>query len=215
MISVLLLTILIYSAFGLISNIWKFDSEVNCESPGPFPHLCEWKIVTSLAAKTNHPDLILIQLILGMIMCVVWVITLRCVQHIGEKKEKSIDNRLDSSSDLSIFISNLPPGQYSEKDVIDYLHSKWSKLENRNPLKINSVQIIYRMEDVREKILKIQNTSKYIISSCLKERLFDIKDINEPLKIKKNMVKKYQSFKKTVIKNCEELKNLRSEFVKS
>jgi hypothetical protein len=110
---VILISALFYGLFALFSNLAEDNSEMDCESPGPFPTLCHWKIISSTPAKTGKPDLMLIQLILGMVMCIIWVIALRCIYYAGLSKEQTIDDQLDSSSDYSIFIDHLPAGKYS------------------------------------------------------------------------------------------------------
>ena len=61
------------------------------------------------------------QLVLGLIICIVWSVSLRLIRAKGRRKMHEIDNKLDSSSDYCILLENLPEGDYSEVDIIKYL----------------------------------------------------------------------------------------------
>jgi hypothetical protein len=51
-----------------------------------------------------------IQLWLGTLMCLIWMIGLKLITTLGMKKDKEIDDSLDSASDYTIKIDNLPYG---------------------------------------------------------------------------------------------------------
>lgn len=55
-----------------------------------------------------------IQVWLGFVFCVVWLIALRVIRSMGRVLNQKIDRFLDSSSDYVIQIDNLPIGKYTE-----------------------------------------------------------------------------------------------------
>ena len=85
----------------------------DCSSPGALAFLCEIKIVTSLENKDGRDDLLIGQLILGFVACFVWSLAIRVIRAIGRRKNKQIDDYLDSSADNCVLIDNLPEGDYS------------------------------------------------------------------------------------------------------
>lgn len=54
-----------------------------------------------------------VQVWLGFVLCLVWIIAIRVLRSMGRILNKKIDNLLDSSSDYVIQISNLPHGNYT------------------------------------------------------------------------------------------------------
>ena len=73
------------------------------------------------------------------------MIGLRLITTLGMKKDKEIDDSLDSASDYSIKIDNLPYAEYDEFDLIEYLNELWSDYPTN--LDFKSIQIIYNMEE--------------------------------------------------------------------
>lgn len=51
-----------------------------------------------------------IQLWLGFFMCILWMVGLKFITTLGLKKDRDIDDSLDSASDYTIKIDNLPYG---------------------------------------------------------------------------------------------------------
>ncbi len=54
-----------------------------------------------------------VQVWLGFLLCLIWVIAIRVIRSLGRILNKKIDNLLDSSSDYVIQLSNLPCGAYT------------------------------------------------------------------------------------------------------
>ena len=61
-----------------------------------------------MEAKEGRSDLMIGQLVLGLVVCIIWSISLRLIRAVGRRKMKIIDERLDSSSDYCILLENLP-----------------------------------------------------------------------------------------------------------
>lgn len=91
-----------------------------------------------------------IQLWLGFFMCILWMVGLKFITTLGLKKDRDIDDSLDSASDYTIKIDNLPYGQYDEFDLIDYLNQLWTDYPSQ--LQFKSIQIIYNMEEYEKMI---------------------------------------------------------------
>ena len=121
MILVVLSVILLYGIYSLVTNLVVANYSSDCSSPGPLPFLCQFKIQSSIEAMEGRDDLMIGQLVLGLIICIVWSVSLRLIRAKGRRKMHEIDNKLDSSSDYCILLENLPEGDYSEVDIIKYL----------------------------------------------------------------------------------------------
>ena len=76
----------------------------------------------------------IIQLTLGMILAIVWFFSIKFTFYLGEKKNEEIDEMLESSSDYTIRIQNLPSGQYNEYDLLNFINDLW---DNYRPEPIN------------------------------------------------------------------------------
>ena len=85
--------------------------------------MCEFKVQVSVEGKSS--DMMMIQLVLGLVVCIFWSIGVRLIRAVGRKKERNIDDLLDSSSDYCIFLENLPAGKYSEINILKYLNDEW------------------------------------------------------------------------------------------
>ena len=96
--------ILIYGIYSLVTNLVAANYTSNCQSPGPLPFLCSFKIQSSVEAKTGRSDLMIGQLVLGLVICIIWSIALRYIRARGRQKMQKIDDRLDSSSDYCIIL---------------------------------------------------------------------------------------------------------------
>lgn len=75
---------------------------------GTLGFLCEFKIVSSIKNKLTQDTFLHIQLWLGFVICLVWIIGIRVVRSLGRLLNRKIDSELDSSSDYCIEISHLP-----------------------------------------------------------------------------------------------------------
>ena len=59
---------------------------MDCSKPGALPFMCEVKIVTSLEGKKTRDDLLLVELILGLVLCIFWAIGIRIIRDRGRVK---------------------------------------------------------------------------------------------------------------------------------
>lgn len=84
-----------------------------CKKPGMLAFLCPLKMLVSTVEKINNSTLMQIQVWLGLLMCVIWILGTRIIRSMGRILNKKIDSLLDSSSDYVIQIYNLPYGGYS------------------------------------------------------------------------------------------------------
>ena len=55
------------------------------------------------------------QLWLGFFMCIFWLVGLKFISSLGARKDREIDDSLESASDYTIKIDNLPYGEYEEE----------------------------------------------------------------------------------------------------
>ena len=188
---VILGCLLIYGIFSLITNIVFEESTENCEKPGAFPFLCQWKISSSLSNKTGHQEYLVPQLWLGFVMCLFWGFAVHLIRAEGRKKNREIDDQLDSSADYQIFMENLPIKNYHEKEIRDLILQLWSslKVKRSERLEIKAVEIIYDMKTVRKKIDNIYGLARRLCS------YLEQKGSNEANKIKPEFIEEYASEK--------------------
>lgn len=126
--------------------------------------LCEYKLLSTVRNKIDEEALLHIQVWLGLIICIIWILGIRIVRSFGRQLNKKIDSRLDSSSDYCIQVSNLPLGDFTEPELLKYLGKLWRKYKGKEAeLRIKSVQIIYDMMEVREKIADITQSVRKIM----------------------------------------------------
>lgn len=90
--------------FAITSNMQANNEKSDCENPGFFAFMCQFKIESSVEAKTGRSDLMIVQLILGMVMCIFWSFGVRLIRNLGRKKERKIDDLLDSASDYCLLL---------------------------------------------------------------------------------------------------------------
>ena len=202
--------LLIYGIFSLITNIVFEESTENCEKPGAFPFLCSWKISSSLSNKNGHQEYLVPQLWLGFVMCLFWGFAVHLIRAEGRKKNREIDDQLESSADYQIFIENLPIRNYHEEEILNLIQQLWDNLEEKRSehLEIKGVQIIYNMETVREKINKIYDLARRLCN-CLE------KEGTNGYQIKSTLIKPYISMKAEILNLQDELSNFRSNFITS
>lgn len=126
----------------------------NCARPGTLSFLCPIKIEVTTVNKIKSQSMMEVQVWLGFLLCLIWVIAIRVIRSLGRILNKKIDNLLDSSSDYVIQLSNLPCGAYTQMELLKYLCSLWKKMKGKNCKLpgIKSVQIIYQMDESRKMI---------------------------------------------------------------
>ena len=97
---------------------------------------------------------------------------MRLTRNLGRRKSDDIDDALDSSSDYMLFLQKLPIGNYHERDILNYVQRLWDKIENNKDgeLRIKSVQIIYNMSEVRERISELHNLAKALLQCFVKTK---------------------------------------------
>lgn len=75
--------------------------------------LCPTKYLVSTLNKLTNSNLLRVQVWLGFLLCIVWIVSIRVLRSMGRILNRKIDSFLDSSSDYMIQITNLPNGKYS------------------------------------------------------------------------------------------------------
>lgn len=66
--------------------------------------LCYIKYQASTVNKINNDTYEKIQVCLGIILCIIWILSVRVIRSMGRNLNKKIDGFLDSSSDYVIQI---------------------------------------------------------------------------------------------------------------
>ncbi len=67
---------------------------------------------------------------LGLAFCIIWIFGIKFILYYGKKKNEEVDNKLKSAGDCAIRVSNLPYGEYSEEELIDYIYKIYEKAQN-------------------------------------------------------------------------------------
>ena len=115
MVIILILIALVFGLYAVITNMMMApEIGKNCDKPGTLSFLCPIKVEVPTLNKIKNETMMEIQVWLGFLLCLIWVIAIRVLRSLGRILNKKIDNLLDSSSDYVIQISNLPYGSYSE-----------------------------------------------------------------------------------------------------
>ena len=107
---------LLFVAYGTISMI--FDLAIypfklhNCTIDDGYLiyGICLFNENCNFSKISSNLFFINIQLWLGFVMCVFWLIGLKLISSFGMKKDREIDASLESASDYTIRIDNLPYG---------------------------------------------------------------------------------------------------------
>ena len=111
-----LLLLMGYSFYSIISSIYSPDvinfNTCSGKTAGVEKILCQYNAISTFNLKTS-PLLRHFQLWIGMFFFVIWKIGVRFIELLGEKKNEEIDNLLDSASDYTVRIENLPFGKVS------------------------------------------------------------------------------------------------------
>ncbi len=68
---------------------------------------------------------------LGVAFTVVWLMATRVIKIKGRNMNQKIDQKLKSASDRAVFIGNLPQGDFTEKELIEYFERLWIKMKKR------------------------------------------------------------------------------------
>ena len=69
--------------------------------------------------------MMVIQWWLGVVFTVVWLTATRVIKIKGRNMNKEIDQKLKSASDQAVFIRNLPQGDFTENELIEYFERLW------------------------------------------------------------------------------------------
>lgn len=85
------MAIIVYGIYALTTNLVVGNATLDCSKPGALPFMCYVKIVTSLEGKKSRSDLQLIEVILGLLFCILWTIGIRIVRDRGRMKNAEID----------------------------------------------------------------------------------------------------------------------------
>jgi len=59
-------------------------------------------------------------------MCIIWIFSVKFIKHLGDSKNEEIDEMLDSASDYTVRVDNLPSRKYNEHDLIEYIKEMWN-----------------------------------------------------------------------------------------
>ena len=106
----MLVAVLMFGIFTTLANLYGGDG------PSTLDNCMDTKCIflNNSSARNNLDDYLTnIEYILGMVLCLVWVFTLRFIRYYGRRKNKLLDEHLNSSADYAIKLSNLPFGEYS------------------------------------------------------------------------------------------------------
>lgn len=114
MVILLLIIALLYGLYSVITNLMSApEIGSSCDKPGMLSFLCPVKMQVCTLNKLNNNTLMQIQVWLGFLLCVIWIVAIRVIRSMGRILNKRIDSLLDSSSDYVIQIYNLPSGGYT------------------------------------------------------------------------------------------------------
>ncbi len=148
-----------------------------------------------------------IQVWLGFILCLIWIISIRIIRSMGRILNKKIDSFLDSSSDYVIQISNLPYAKYTETQLLKYIVSLWKNMKGKNckiPA-IKSVLIVYQMDESRKMIKNIINNSKNLFNHLVRRE----KDGKTLYQIKQGHLQIYLKDKMELIQSMVKIEEYR------
>ena len=138
---------------------------------------------------------------LGFIFCLLWIIGVRLITKLGIEKDNKIDLSLNSASEYTLSIGNLPFGEFTEQDIIDFLN-EISADENQQ-LQILSLQVIYNVANCRNLIHEIHDLALYISLMLYKEEEHQFE------KIRNRRDKEYKEKKKLFILKLMALRKVR------
>lgn len=95
---------IVFGIFSFVTNMVSDNTSQTCEKPGALAFLCQLKIEGEIQNKQGSNDLLIVQLVLGVVMCFIWSLGLRLIRRLGMMKGKLIDDMLESSSDYFLFM---------------------------------------------------------------------------------------------------------------
>lgn len=141
------------------------------QNPGMLAFLCPIKFLVPTTNKITNFKEMQIQVWLGLVICIIWLMAIRIIRSMGRIFNRKIDASLDSSSDYAIQIYNLPFGEYTENQLIQYVATLWKTLKGKNakPLAIKSVQIVYNMDEARKMIKQIIQNARKLAANLTKK----------------------------------------------
>ena len=171
----MILLFMVYGSFSLLTNLlFEFKTE-NCKGLESLLYgLCFYNENSTFSQKNKNEFYMSIQLWLGALMCLIMMVGLKLITTLGMKKDKEIDDSLDSASDYTIKIQNLPFGEYDEGELIEYLKELW--IDYPSELELKSIQIIYNMEEEEKAIQELLQLAE-VLMSCLQKNDYRMSDI--------------------------------------
>jgi hypothetical protein len=122
------LVLLIYGVFAITTNLMGGQNHFSEDCPD------DWCRFTHNSANNNkiQPEtMMVIQWWLGVAFTVVWLMATRVIKIKGRNMNQTIDQKLKSASDRAVLIGNLPQGDFTEKELIEYFERLWIKMKNR------------------------------------------------------------------------------------
>ena len=110
----MLIAVLLFGLFATLANLSAGDI------PSQLDNCLDSKCIflNNSSAKNNQDETSKVEYLLGMLLCLIWIFTLRYIRHYGRKQDKLLDAHLTSASDFAVKVSNLPFGEYCEYDLI-------------------------------------------------------------------------------------------------
>ena len=138
---------------------------------------------------------------LGFIFCLLWIIGVRLITKLGIEKDNKIDLSLNSASEYTLSIGNLPFGGFTEQDIIDFLNA--ISADENQQLQILSLQVIYNVDNCRKLIHEIHDLALDISLMLYKEEEHQFE------KIRNRRDKEYKEKKKLFILKLMALRKVR------
>ena len=83
---------------------------MSCDRVSSTNYLCPYKVASSVDRKVKDSVKFNVQLWLGLAACLIWIIAVKLIRVLGRRKNREVDEFLNSSSDYSIKIDKLPFG---------------------------------------------------------------------------------------------------------
>ena len=110
-----------YGSFALLSNIFSPNSIDYSACLQKINDIEKWFCQVNISStydRSSSTFLKVFQLVLGLIFGIIWLFSIKFTSFLGERKNNEIDDMLESSSDFTIRLENLPNGNYNEEDII-------------------------------------------------------------------------------------------------
>ena len=129
MLTIMLVFLGLYSMISNYSTDDCLQAEANCNA-------AYWYNLVSVPNKILHEYEYFVQTWVNLVTIVIIMISLHVFRRIQRLTEKECDRGLVSPSDYSIWLGNLPKGEYSEEDIRKLLMDHKEKFEDFNAKKI-------------------------------------------------------------------------------